>query len=63
MLTPSKGLWTWPLIDSGASTPSTSSTVGTRSIAWWYWWRISPLDFIPAGHETMHGSHVPPLYS
>ncbi len=63
MLTPSIGDWTCPLIVSGGSTPSTSRTVGTRSIAWWYWWRISPLDFIPAGQETMHGSLVPPLNS
>ena len=34
MLTPSMGLWVWPLIVSGASTPSTSRSVGTMSIAW-----------------------------
>ncbi len=47
MLTPSNGLWTWPPIVSGASTPSASRTVGTRSIAWWYWSRISPLRLDP----------------
>jgi hypothetical protein len=35
----------------------------TRPIAWWYWSRISPLDLMPAGHETMYGSLVPPLNS
>ncbi len=63
MLTPSNRLWTWPLIASGASTPSTSRMVGTMSIAWWYWSRISPRAFIPAGQEMMHGSLVPPLNS
>ena len=32
-------------------------------MAWWYCSRISPRDFIPAGHETMQGSAVPPLNS
>ena len=63
MLTPSKLLWTWPLIRSGGSTPRQSRTVGTMSIAWWYWVRSSPLAFIPAGHEIMQGSDVPPLNS
>ena len=47
----------------GASTPRQSRTVGTRSIAWWYCSLISPFAFMPAGHETMHGSAVPPLNS
>ena len=42
MLTPSKGLCTWPAIVSGGSTPSTSRMVGTRSMAWWYCSRSSP---------------------
>ena len=63
MLTPSKGTCTCPLMRSGGSTPRQSSTVGTRSIAWWYWVRSSPFAFIPAGHEIMHGSEVPPLNS
>ncbi len=33
------------------------------SIAWWYWWRISPLALIPLGQEMMHGSQLPPLNS
>ena len=41
--------------------------VGTMSIAWWYWWRSSPLPVVvPAvaeGQEMMHGSAVPPLNS
>ncbi len=37
--------------------------VGTRSTAWWYCPRISPLAFMPAGHEMMQGSLVPPLNS
>jgi hypothetical protein len=32
-----------------------------RSTAWWYWSRTSPRAGIPAGQETMQGSHVPPL--
>ena len=63
MLTPSKGLWVCPLIVSGASTPRTSRMVGTMSIAWWYWSRISPRAVVPAGQEMMHGSAVPPLNS
>ena len=63
MLTPSNGVCVWPLIVSGASTPSRSRIVGTMSIAWWYWSRTSPRAFVPAGHEMMHGSLVPPLNS
>src|SRR3954454_25200962 len=63
MLTPSKPLCTCPLISAGASTPRQSRIVGTRSIAWWYWFRTSPSAFMPAGHEMMHGSDVPPLNS
>ena len=34
------------------------------SIAWWYWWRSSPLRGpVAAGQEMMHGSAVPPLNS
>ena len=36
MLMPSKWLWACPPIASGGSTPSASSSVGTRSTAWWY---------------------------
>jgi len=63
MLTPSNRLCTWPLIVSGGSTPRASSTVGTRSIAWWYWVRSSPRTLMPAGQEMMHGSQLPPLNS
>ena len=63
MLTPSIGDCVCPLIVSGASTPRTSRIVGTMSIAWWYWCRISPRAFVPAGHEMMQGSLVPPLNS
>ncbi len=48
---------------AGLSTPRQSSTVGTMSMAWWYWVRSSPFAFMPAGHEMMHGSAVPPLNS
>ena len=37
--------------------------VGTMSMAWWYWSRISPRALVPAGQEMMHGSAVPPLNS
>jgi len=63
MLIPSNRDWTWPLIVSGVSTPRHSRIVGTMSIAWWYWWRISPRAAIDFGHEMMHGSLVPPLNS
>ena len=63
MLTPSKALCTCPLMVAGDSTPRQSSTVGTMSIAWWYWVLSSPFDFMPAGQEMMHGSAVPPLNS
>ncbi len=61
MLTPSKWLWTWPLIVAGASTPRQSRIVGTMSIAWWYCSLISPRAVMPAGQEMTHGSAVPPL--
>jgi hypothetical protein len=48
---------------SGGCTPRTSSTVGTTSMAWWYWVRSSPRLLMPAGQEMMHGSLVPPLNS
>ena len=64
MLTPSNRLCTWPLIVSGLCTPSVSSMVGTMSMAWWYWSRISPRRPCRCwGHEMMHGSEVPPLNS
>ena len=40
--------------------PRASNTVGTRSMMCPYWGRISPWAAILAGHETMHGSVVPP---
>ena len=61
--TPSIGLWVWPLSVVGGVTPSTSRIVGTMSIAWEYWSRISPRAFVPAGQEMMQGSAVPPLNS
>src|SRR4051794_11425185 len=46
MLTPSIRLCVCPLITSGASTLRVSRMVGTMSIAWWYWWRTSPLPAV-----------------
>ena len=63
MLIPSKSDWTCPLIVSGDSTPRQSRTVGTMSIAWWYWWRTSPAAVMAFGQEMMHGSQLPPLNS
>ena len=63
MLIPSMGLCVCPLMVSGAATPRRSKMVGTMSTAWWYCSRMSPLAGDPAGHEMMHGSHVPPLNS
>ena len=61
MLTPSNDVWVCPFSVAGASTPSTSRMVGTMSMAWWYCSWISPRAVVPAGHEMMHGSLVPPL--
>src|SRR3954454_24336686 len=61
MLTPWTGSCVTPRTTSGSARPRHSSTVGTMSTAWWYWERISPRAGMPAGHETMHGSQVPPL--
>jgi hypothetical protein len=61
MLTPWTGIWVTPLTCCGCSTPTQSSSVGTMSMAWWYWWRTSPRAAIPAGQEMMHRSLVPPL--
>ena len=63
MLTPSIRLCTWPLIVRGTSKPRQSRIVGTMSIAWWYCVLSSPRAFMPAGHEIMHASLVPPLNS
>ena len=63
MLTPSNRDCVNPLIVSGGVTSSRSRTVGTMSMAWWYWWRISPPWPSTAGQEIMHGSEVPPLNS
>ena len=61
MLTPWMGTWVTPRTTSGWARPRHSSTVGTTSIAWWYWCRSSPRAEMPAGQEMMHGSQVPPL--
>ena len=37
-----------------------SSSVGNTSMAWQYWWRISPAAASPAGQEMMSGSRTPP---
>ncbi len=63
MLTPSNRDWVWPLIASGAVTSRQSRIVGTMSMAWWYWWRISPPWPSTDGQAMMHGSLVPPLNS
>src|SRR5262249_58305471 len=59
-LTPSMGAWATPLMDVGILSFSTSSTVGTRSMAWMNWWRMSPRALMPLGQWTMHRSEVPP---
>src|SRR3954449_7392511 len=61
MLMPWIGVWVTPPTASGCSTPTQSSSVGTRSMAWWYCSRTSPCAVMPAGQEMMHGSQVPPL--
>ncbi len=61
-LTPSMGAWVTPRIAAGGSMPRASSTVGTMSMMWAYWVRISPCAVILAGQDTMHGSVVPPRY-
>ena len=63
MLTPSKLLWTWPLIVSGASTPRHVEDRRHDVDRVVVLVRSSPLAFIPAGHEMMQGSDVPPLNS
>jgi len=63
MLTPSNEAWTYPLSTSGGVTSSSSRIVGAMSIAWWYWWRISPPCPSADGQEMMHESAVPPLNS
>jgi len=40
--------------------PRASSTVGTMSMAWQYWLRISPREAMPFGQLRMNGSLVPP---
>ena len=39
-----------------------SRMVGTMSIEWWYWLRISPRALMPFGQEMTSGSQVPPAY-
>src|SRR5215467_15465739 len=41
------GDWVTPRICRCGSICSASRTVGTRSIAWVYWWRIWPLALMP----------------
>ena len=43
---------------AGGSMPTASRIVGTRSIAWWYWSRISPDALICAGQEMMQAYHA-----
>src|SRR5271169_6204001 len=59
-LTPSIGFWATPLIALGIFIFNMSSVVGTRSIAWTNWWRMSPFALMPLGQWTMHRSEVPP---
>src|SRR3954449_2414961 len=61
MLTPWIGIWVTPRTVSGWARPRHSSTVGTTSMAWWYWCRSSPRAGMPVGQEMMQGSDVPPL--
>src|SRR5262249_16889543 len=46
-LNPCSGDCVTPRICVGGSMPNASSTVGTMSIAWQYWLRISPLGLDP----------------
>src|SRR5262245_13861560 len=59
-LTPSIGFWATPLIDLGDFIFNTSSTVGTRSMAWTNCWRMAFFSLMPLGQWTMHRSDVPP---
>ena len=59
-LTPSSDAWATPLIDVGILTSVTSSTVGTRSMAWMNCWRMAFFALMPLGQWTMHRSEVPP---
>src|SRR5688500_20203274 len=36
--------------------------VGTMSVQWWYWFRTSPFDAMPAGQWMTSGSQTPPWY-
>ena len=40
--------------------PTAFKMVGTMSITWWNWWRISPFALIPRGQWTTSGLRVPP---
>jgi hypothetical protein len=31
-------------------------------VTWWYWWRSSPLAWIPAGQCTTKGFRMPPKW-
>ena len=59
-LAPAMGDCSTPRMWVGASMPSSSSTVGTTSMAWMYCWRTSPWEVMPLGHDTTHGSVMPP---
>ena len=60
MLTPSIGAWATPLMAAGIGISSTSSTVGTTSMACVNCVRTSPRARMPAGQCTTNGSAVPP---
>ena len=59
-LTPCRGDCSTPPRWVGASTPTTSRMVAATSIACTYWWRTSPRAAMPAGHDTISGSVIPP---
>ena len=62
MLTPSIGFCGMPLTVLGCGSPAASSTVGTMSIRWWYWLRISPFALIPFGQQTTAPLVMPPYW-
>ena len=60
MLTPAIGVCSWPLTILGSGTPTASRIVGTMSIRWWYWRRISPFAVMPFGQCTTIPAMLPP---
>ena len=60
--TPSIGFWGMPFTTLGSGILHASSIVGTTSITWWNWVRISPFALIPLGQWTTIGLRVPPKW-